>query len=99
MVLPCCFANQKPMNLLFPFSVTGSTIAALLLFQAAASTAGDEFAQTGFILLTTIMVLAILEHWFLVMPISATSLWNGLWQWSLASRGERGRPQPTARRR
>ena len=35
--------------------------------------AADTFNATGYTLLTTMMVLAILEHWFLVLPISASS--------------------------
>jgi len=35
------------------------------------------------------MVLAILEHWFLVLPISALRVWNRMWQWSLSWRGPR----------
>ncbi|WP_428484712.1 putative photosynthetic complex assembly protein PuhE [Rhodopila sp.] len=81
------FLRNAPMNLLFPFSVTASTICAVLMAQQAAAAGGNAFTVTGYALLTTMMILAILEHWFLVLPISATKLWNGLWQWSLSSRG------------
>jgi putative photosynthetic complex assembly protein 2 len=80
------FLRNAPMNLLFPFSVTASTICAVFMAQQAFA-AGDAFHVTGYALLTTMMILAILEHWFLVLPISATKVWNGLWQWSLSSRG------------
>ena len=80
------FFRSAPMNLLFPFSVTLSTIAAVLLAQQAFN-AADPFRCCGYSLVTTMMVLAILEHWFLVLPLSAARLWNGLWQWSLGVRG------------
>lgn len=80
------FLTKKPMNLLFPFSVTASTICAVTLFQRAASSGGDPFNQAGFSLIGTMMALAILEHWFLVMPLPALKLWNRLWHWSLGSR-------------
>jgi putative photosynthetic complex assembly protein 2 len=81
------FMRHAPMNLLFPFSVTASTICAVFMTQQTIAAGGDSFNTTGYALLTTMMVLAILEHWFLVLPISATKVWNGLWQWSISSRG------------
>jgi putative photosynthetic complex assembly protein 2 len=79
------FFTRRPMNLLFPVSVTASTVGAVLLFQQAAASA-DNFSAHGFILVGTLMVLAILEHWFLVLPLPAARMWNGLWQWSLGLR-------------
>jgi len=75
------FLNQKPMNLLFPFSVTVSTvICAVLGTEAALAT--DPFEQAGFTFLATMMTLAIIEHWFLVLPLPSEQMWN----WSLKSR-------------
>jgi putative photosynthetic complex assembly protein 2 len=76
------FLNQKPMNLLFPVSVTVSTVIAVFLIRAALDPSAGPFETTGFIFLSTLMVVAILEHWFLVLPIPVAALWN----WSLASR-------------
>jgi putative photosynthetic complex assembly protein 2 len=93
------FFALRPMNLLFPFSVTLSTVAALLLAQQAVASGDEPFRTTGFTLLATLMVLAILEHWFLVLPISAARVWNAMWQWSLGARSSRVRPvraAPTA---
>ena len=70
---------QKPMNLLFPLSVTVSSVIAGLLVSAAASAGGS--AATGLTFLATMMILANLEHWFLVLPIPVEKLWN----WSLKS--------------
>jgi putative photosynthetic complex assembly protein 2 len=75
------FLNVKPMNLLFPVSVTVSTIIAAMLVMAAIG-AADPFAQAGFTFLATMMTLAILEHWFLVLPVPAEAMWN----WSMKSR-------------
>ncbi len=92
------FFRSAPMNLLFPFSVTASTICAVLMTQRALSFGADTFNATGYTLLTTLMVLAILEHWFLVLPISAARIWNRMWQWSLGSRGQRNKtPRPLPR--
>jgi putative photosynthetic complex assembly protein 2 len=91
------FAN-KPMNLLFPLSVTTSTVAALLLIQRALLDVADAGHSAGYALLATIMILAILEHWFLVLPISAARIWNAMWRWSLGSRGERAKTLRSHRR-
>lgn len=77
------FLNPRPMNLLFPVSVTVSTVICVLLVMAAAATT-DPFEQAGFTFLATMMTLAILEHWFLVLPIPAEAMWN----WSMKSRSD-----------
>lgn len=79
------FFARRPMNLLFPFSVTISTIVCVLLFQAAAAPGADAFARTGLTLLGVLLALAVLEHWFLVLPVPA----ERLWEWGLASRRRR----------
>ena len=81
------FLNQKPMNLLFPVSVTLSTVICAVLGTEAAL-AADPFRQTAFTFLATMMTLAILEHWFLVLPIPSEAMWN----WSMKSR-ETAAPQ------
>ena len=78
------FLKSKPMNLLFPFSITISMVIATMLFEHAAH-AGTAFARAGDMFLGTLMGLAILEHWFLVIPLPA----GKLWQWGLASRKPR----------
>jgi putative photosynthetic complex assembly protein 2 len=78
------FLTKKPMNLLFPVSVTVSTIAAVVLFQHAMAPGAAAFTVAGFTFLSVIMTVAILEHWFLVVPLPAEVLWN----WGLKSRAE-----------
>ncbi len=77
---------HRPMNLLFPLSVTLSTIATVLLVQAASAAGAGPFEQTAYTLLAVLMALALLEHWLLVVPVPA----EALWQWGLASREDRG---------
>ena len=52
--------------------------------------AESEFALAGAVFVATMMILAILEHWFLVIPLPAQALWN----WSLKSR--KGQTSPVA---
>jgi putative photosynthetic complex assembly protein 2 len=68
------FFTRKPMNLLFPISVTASTLVAAGLVGAAAG-ATSAFMVAGLSLLATLMVLAVVEHWFLVLPLPSASLW------------------------
>lgn len=70
------YFRRRPMNWLFPFSVTGGTIAAVLLALAAAG-ASDPYQLTAATLLATLMALAVLEHWFLMLPLPL----DGLWTW------------------
>jgi putative photosynthetic complex assembly protein 2 len=75
------FLTKKPMNLLFPVSITVSTaICAVMVQNAAAAT--TPFARSGATFIATMMALAIIEHWFLVVPLPAQKLWS----WGLASR-------------
>jgi G3E family GTPase len=69
------------MNLFFPFSITISMVIATLLWIHAIN-ATTSFQRSGDTFLGTMMALAILEHWFLVIPLPA----GKLWQWGLASR-------------
>lgn len=75
------FLTRKPMNLLFPFSVTAATIGSVLLF-ARASEATTAFETTGYVFLAAMMTLATLEHWLLMLPLPVEKLFA----WSLSSR-------------
>jgi putative photosynthetic complex assembly protein 2 len=76
------FFRRRPMNLLFPVSITLATIACALVLAAGAS-AAEEPVATGFALLGVLLALGVLEHWFLMLPIP----FERLWAWSLRGRG------------
>lgn len=75
------FLKKRGMNSFFPLSVTVSTIITVILFQRAFAPGADEFTQVSYTFLAFLMALAILEHWFLVMPLPGT-----IWDWGLRSR-------------
>ncbi len=75
------YFRHRPMNGLFPFSITFSTLAAAALAHVALAAEAGGFVQTGSTMLTTLLALAILEHWFMVVPLPVTALW----QWGLKS--------------
>jgi putative photosynthetic complex assembly protein 2 len=78
------FMRRRPMNLLFPVSVTVSTIITILLAQRALAPDASAFEAAGYAMLATIMALAVLEHWLLVVPLPV----DALWQWGLGSKTE-----------
>ena len=69
------YFRQRPMNALFPVSITGGTVAVILLVQQGMG--GGEFAVTAGTLLGALMALAVIEHWFLMLPLPL----DGLWTW------------------
>ena len=76
------YFTRRPINALFPISVTVSTLLAVALWQAAAASGADRFALTSLSLCACLLSLAVLEHWFLVLPLPFEALWN----WGLCSR-------------
>lgn len=76
------YMSRRPMNLLFPVSVTVSTILTAWLAAQALASAPGTFEAVAYTLLATLMALAVLEHWLLVLPLPAMALWT----WSLSSR-------------
>lgn len=75
------FFRQRPMNLLFPVSITVSTIVCVLVLDAGAEVAEEPYT-TGLALLGVLIALGVLEHWFMMLPIN----FEKLWAWSLKRR-------------
>jgi len=74
------FLTRKPMNLLFPVSVTVLTGVAVVVFMAATS-ADTAFETTSLALLGALLTLGLLEHWLLMLPLPAEKLWR----WALST--------------
>jgi putative photosynthetic complex assembly protein 2 len=70
------YLAKRPMNLFFPVSVSVATVVMCLLVEAALDLKPGGFAAVGLMLTATLLALAILEHWFLVLPLSDGALWN-----------------------
>lgn len=62
------YFRKRPMNLLFPFSVTAGSILVTLLVGKLFARGIGEAAITGYSLLATLAALGLLEHWMLVLP-------------------------------
>lgn len=84
------FMPRRPMNLFFPFAVTAATLVTAALLGAAAAAEPDSYTATADSLLAALMLLAVLEHWFLVLPLQDAALWR----WALQVRQRRVRIEP-----
>jgi putative photosynthetic complex assembly protein 2 len=71
-----------PMNPIFPVSITALTFAATCWMERSVAAPSDA-AFVGFVLLSALTLLALLEHWFMVLPLPD----HKLWRWML--------PEPT----
>ena len=76
------FFRRRPMNAFFPFSVGIATVVLTLIFMSASDPATTISQSVGLALVGTILGLAILEHWLLVLPLSSTALWR----WAIRNR-------------
>lgn len=75
------YFRRRPMNGLFPIAITSATLFTAFLVHMAIGAEAASLQRTGYVLLTTLMALAVLEHWLLYVPLSATRLWG----WGLKS--------------
>ena len=78
------YVAHRSMNLLFPLSITvATTVLGAMIYQAFQLPPGSA-QSTALLLLSSLLALAILEHWFLVLPIAD----DALWKWSTRVRSE-----------
>jgi putative photosynthetic complex assembly protein 2 len=75
------YFKKSAMNLLFPVSVTAASVVAAILWNNAINNT-NAFDITRDTLLATLLTLAVIEHWFLVLPVPAEAMWN----WALGGR-------------
>lgn len=76
------YFTRKPMNVFLPFSVMVATAVVVPIWEAVASAPTGSFSAVGLTLVAMLLSLAILEHFFLVIPLP----FETLWKWGLRSR-------------
>jgi putative photosynthetic complex assembly protein 2 len=90
------FFGAPRVNFLFPVSVTAITLLAGWLLAVLAA-GPDDFQTAGCMLLLTLVLLALVEHWFMVLPWNSERLWR--WQspadWLAAGQSSQPEPVPT----
>ena len=70
------YFRKRSMNMVFPFVVSAATAVAVVLVREALAQPTGSAAAIGAWLVSTLLVLAIVEHWLLVLPLEATALWR-----------------------
>ena len=70
------FIKKRPMNLLFPVSITVSTVAVAVLVNKAIMAENNSFELLAYTFYIVILALGILEHWFMMLPLPSEALWN-----------------------
>ncbi len=75
------YFTRRPMNPWLPFSLLGGAVAAAMWIARALSAGAEPGTAAGAALVGSLLVLAVLEHLFMVIPVSTA--W--LWQWGLSS--------------
>jgi putative photosynthetic complex assembly protein 2 len=91
------FFARRPINLLFPVSVTASTIVATLVVIRALDPHETPASSAGLLLAGSLLALAILEHWLMVLPVRVSAMWD--WAMRTHRRGgdHPGAGEPLAR--
>lgn len=69
------FFRNRPVNLLFPVSVTAGTLAAVAYLASALSGDLAPGPTAGDALVGMLLLLAVLEHWMMILPLRAEALW------------------------
>jgi putative photosynthetic complex assembly protein 2 len=82
------YFSHRPMNLLFPVSVTAATVVAVLIVSRALDPAESPAASAGLMLTAALLALGILEHWMMVLPVRVSALWEWAMRTHRRVRGE-----------
>jgi putative photosynthetic complex assembly protein 2 len=69
------YFRRRPMNALFPISLTAGTALTVAAARRYCS-AAEGFDATAWALLTSLLALGTLEHLFMVLPLASEKLWN-----------------------
>jgi putative photosynthetic complex assembly protein 2 len=80
------YFRQRPGNGLFPVSVIVITALSAMAWHSAVATSFDLFEATAYSFVAMLLSLALLEHWFMVLPLPSEKLWD----WGMRSRAPHG---------
>ncbi|MFZ5738395.1 putative photosynthetic complex assembly protein 2 [Rhodopseudomonas thermotolerans] len=67
---------RKPVSAFFPISVTLSTAVLVVMIQRIVEVANTPFEVVGLTLVSTLFALGVVEHWFMLLPLPAITLWS-----------------------
>jgi len=67
---------RKPVGAFFPISVTLATAVLIIMVQRIVEVAVTPFDVVGLTLVSTLFALGVVEHWFMLLPLPALTLWG-----------------------
>ncbi|ABE40946.1 DUF3623 domain-containing protein [Rhodopseudomonas palustris] len=67
---------RKPVSSFFPISVTLATAVLVVMIQRIVEVAETPFEVVGLTLVSTLFALGVVEHWFMLLPLPAITLWS-----------------------
>ncbi|KPF92572.1 putative photosynthetic complex assembly protein PuhE [Rhodopseudomonas palustris] len=67
---------RKPVSAFFPISVTAATAVLVVMIQRIVEVADTPFEVVGLTLVSTLFALGVVEHWFMLLPLPAITLWS-----------------------
>jgi putative photosynthetic complex assembly protein 2 len=70
------FFLRKPVGAFFPISVTLSTAVLVIMVQRIVEVAVTPFDLVSLTLVSTLFALGVVEHWFMLLPLPAITLWG-----------------------
>jgi putative photosynthetic complex assembly protein 2 len=70
------FFARKPVGAFFPISVTLAIAILVILIQRIVEVAATPFDVVGLTLVSTLFALGVVEHWFMLLPLPAITLWG-----------------------
>jgi len=70
------FFTRGPVSAFFPLSVTLATAVLVILIQRIVEVAVTPFDIVGLTLVSTLFALGVVEHWFMLLPLPAMTLWG-----------------------
>lgn len=70
------FFVRKPVGAFFSVSVTLATAVLVIMIQRIVEVAATPFEMTGLSLVATLFALGVVEHWFMLFPLPAITLWS-----------------------
>ena len=76
------YFKRRPMNAFLPFSIVLSVLALVLIALRAIDIDTSLAEKVGLILVGSMLAMAILEHFLLVLPMPSTALWR----WAMRNR-------------
>ena len=70
------FFARGPVSAFFPVSVTLATAVFVIMIQRIVEVAATPFDIVGLTLVSTLFALGVVEHWFMLLPLPAITLWG-----------------------